>query len=241
MKRSDTSRFQTSQHRQCDIRLENDVKDLEAAASNRFKVHVKRFGTRPQHIQLSFPEVRTAFLNRPAGGEVEVLPCLVTAEIYPNAGNQFPYPLGSPVVKIFYPGLKWDLVPWLGGLLWLKDKPPEKEPPSSLPAGLQELVDSALSRSYPEGIGLPCLWREGEWNRNCDLLFTARQIHRLLTDPRDYSPEDSLNPEAALYWASHRDQLPLEPPIPELVRNAGSGFSSRRAGDTENFSLTEVS
>ena len=239
MKKNDSSNFRTSQHRRCDIRLENDVEGLEAAVSERMKVEVHRFGSRPRWILLSFPKVQTAFFYR-AEGAVQVLPWTIVAEIYPNSGNQFPYPLGSPMVKIFYPKLKWDWVPWLSGLLWLKDKKPYGHQSDNLPPGIKELVDGTIGLRYPEGIGLPCLWRDGEWTKDCDLLFTARQIHRLLTDPRYYSPGDSLNPDAAMYWAEHRDLLPLEPVIPQLVQPVRRRPAARGSKEKLQFSLTEV-
>jgi hypothetical protein len=101
-------------------------------------------------------------------------------------------------------------------------------------------MESALARSGERRVGLPCLWREGEWNRNCDLIFVARQIHRLLTDPRDYSPNDSMNPEAAIYWAAHKDQLPLEPAIAEIYSKSHRNCWSGKKNRCVRFDLNEV-
>ena len=215
MRQRNFKTIRTAQQRQCDIRLQNDTDALEATSSERMQVTVGRFGNRIRQIHLLFPGVQTAFFHCD-NKEVTICSALVEAKIDPNSGNTFPYPLGAPMVRILYPNLKPDLIPWLSGLYWIdRNHPPPADYESNLPS-IRTLVASALERFGERRVGLPCLWREGEWNRNCDLIFVARQIHRLLTDPRDYSPNDSMNPEAAVYWATHRDQLPLEPPIIEI-------------------------
>lgn len=237
MKGPDSATLSESQQRQCDIRLENDTSALEAAASERMQVRVARFGGRPLDIRLRFPLVRTAFFDRPSG-EVKIARCGVEAEISPNAAGSFPYPLGSPTVRIFYPDLRQGRVPWLGGLLWFQGDCLHGSRPHRLPDGMRRLAERAFGFSGHDGMGMPCLWREGGWSRRCDLIFCARQIHRLLTDPRDYSPGDSLNPEAAVYWATRRDLLPLEPPLPQLLRKVGQPPDA--AAGAKRFDLTEV-
>jgi hypothetical protein len=185
-------------------------------------------------IELVFPEVRTAFLHKTTR-EVELHQLRVLTRIRPNAGNSFPYPLGAPEVRVYFPGLRHDLyLPWLSGLLWLEDLQQEAIP---------DAVRAMLAALAPEAdlrLGLPCLWREGEWNPACDLIFVARQLHRLLTDPGDYAPSDSMNPDAAIYWAGHKDRLPLEYPIPEIygeIRKGAGGLQSRTGN---RFTLMEV-
>jgi hypothetical protein len=169
----------------------------------------KRFGKRVIEVMLVFPKVRTALMDR-SSVNVAVREARVKALIQPNSGSGFPYPLGSPAVRIEFPGLEpGGDVPWLGGLAWIDGS-------GGNGAG------GAMSWPLPplpggQGpFGIPCLWRQGGWSPGCDLIFVARQVHRLLTDPGDYSPKDAMNPEAALYWAAHRDALPFEPSIPEL-------------------------
>jgi hypothetical protein len=185
------------------------------------QVETSRFGNRVIEVALHFARVRTALKER-GTGTVAVRETRVKAVIRPNAGNSFPYPLGSPEVRIEFPGLDPALfVPWLGGLAWID---------GAAAGGLLTALGLHLP-SVPAGMGafgIPCLWRAGGWNPACDLVFVACQIHRLLTDPGDYAPNDAMNPEAALYWATHRDGLPFEPPISELY-GLGAPVDRRRA------------
>ncbi|RJR29415.1 MAG: hypothetical protein C4576_35420 [Desulfobacteraceae bacterium] len=205
--------------KRCEVRLENDARALEQASSERMKVAVGRFGGRVIGLELLFPALRTAFMNH-ATRTVETRQAEVVARIRPNAGNGFPYPLGSPEVRVEFPKRSdRQLVPWLSGLAWLDV------------FGGNEVFfgDSPF--------GIPCLWRNGEWSPERDLLFVAGQVHRLLTDPGNYSPADSMNPEAALYWVSHKDELPLEQPIPEL--SGGRNRSSQAITSVfSRFALT---
>ena len=224
----------------CDVRLENDSAALEAVArkSDRLQVTVNRFGKRVFEIELCFPQVRTAFLDTRTQ-EVVVKESKVLAKIRPNAGNAFPYPMGAPnEVRIQFPGLTDSChIPWLGGLAWLSEHMLPDSIHQSAPPMFREMLQMMLA-SGDLPIGIPCLWRSGEWDLlNCDLIFVAQQIHRMLSDPRDYSPNDAMNREAALYWATHRDQLPLEPPIPELQR---SHPDEQKTRSKVGFALKEI-
>jgi hypothetical protein len=231
--------LQTDQQRQCDQRLENDTAALEAAASDRMQVRVQRFGRRVREICLLFPDIRTAFFHR-LSGSVEIHTSLAEARIHPNSGNFFPYPLGAPAVLIYFPNLNPKLVPWSGGLCWLDQQKATETDRTGNPDLVQTLFAVARARSGRQSVGLPCLWREGEWTLNCDLRFVARQVHRLLTDPRDYSPVDSMNSEAALYWAAHKDQLPLEPPITEIYGKGENRVNQEKERQYQGFNLIEL-
>jgi hypothetical protein len=156
----------------------------------------------------------------------------VRAFVRPNSSNLFPYPLGNPEVRIEFPSLSPGAgVPWLGGLAWIDSA----EADGPLEALVWSLPPPAAGK---EPFGIPCLWRQGGWTPECDLVFVAGQIHRMLTDPGDYSPSDAMNPEAALYWATHRDELPFEPPMREFCEpGAGSG---RRPATSRGFALVAV-
>ena len=212
----------------CEVRTVNDTAALEALSGERLQVETRRFGNRVIEVALLFPKVKTALLER-SSGTVAVRETRVRAVIRPNAGNAFPYPLGSPEVRIEFPGLDPAVfVPWLGGLAWID---------GAAAGGLLGALGLHLP-SVPAGniaFGIPCLWREGGWSPACDLIFVARQIHRLLTDPGDYAPNDAMNPGAALYWATHRDRLPFEPPISELYGQGGA--VDRRRAPAKRFSL----
>jgi hypothetical protein len=227
-----------AQERQCERRLENDAGKLEALSSGRMRVHVKRFGKRVSEIQVLFPRVRTAFF-RLATEEVEVREAEVLTRIRPNAGSAFPYPLGPPEVRMYYPNLAEGEVPWLGGLVWLDGRTGLKELEDLLTGSIRDLV-ACLWASADGPVGIPCLWRDGEWNPDLDLVFVAGQIHRLLTDPRDYSRTDSMNPEAAEYWAGHKDRLPLEPPLAEMSYGVAREGVAAPQDDACRFTLVEV-
>jgi hypothetical protein len=231
--------LQIDQARQCDIRLQNDTADLEAAASERMAVDTKRFGDRITEIRVTFPQVHTAFYHR-TKQVVKIRKASAIAFIYPNSGNSFPYPLGAPVVQILFPQLERGLIPWLSGLWWPGSRKIFDPNTDNLSDGFREIMEATINRFRKDGVGFPCLWREGEWNRECDLIFVVRQVHRLLTDPRDYSPSDSMNAEAALYWALHKDQLPLEPPIPEIYEKRNPNRYINQNQKTTRFSLFEL-
>jgi hypothetical protein len=131
-------------------------------------------------------------------------------------------------------------MPWLGGLLWVDGRKGLDRNQDRLSEFFKELLEASIKPAGTDGLGFPCLWREGEWNRKRDLLFVVQQIHRLLTDPGDYSPSDSLNPEAALYWATHKDQLPLEPPIPEICGEDHRNYAFGEKFRNTQFSLVEL-
>jgi hypothetical protein len=229
-----------AQERRCDVRLENDAAALETVNSDRMQVKVRRFGARVSGIEIVFPSVRTAFLHVKRK-EVEIHVVRVLALILPNAGSQFPYPLGAPEVRIHFPDLDLtERVPWLSGLFWF-DPGPMAATIQNLPPLLQPLLGRLPKESFQ--FGIPCLWRNGEWNQDCDFFFVARQIHRMLTDPGAYSPTDAMNSEANFYWAEHKDALPLEPQIPELYCHGEDhlGEGSRRSeGIGGGFFLREV-
>lgn len=216
----------------CAVRLANDADALEARSCGRMRVAVKRFGPRVLYAGLRFPAVKTAFRDR-ASGEVVVRAAAVSADVRPNSGNVAPYPFGPPEVRIDFPGLALDrLMPWLPGLLWLDDTLMAEADPITIGLGLMH--GFAPGRPF----GIPCLWRQGGWTPDCDLVFVARQVHRMLADPGDYSPTDAMNPEAALHWAAHKKDLPIEPPIPELYGEVGKGAQApRRAA---RFTLVAV-
>ena len=194
----------------CAVRLINDAASLEAMSCGRMQVAVKRFGLHVVSITLRFPAVKTAFLDR-STGDVLVREAAVSAHIRPNSGNLFSYPFGPPEVRIDFPGLASDRrTPYLPGLLWMDDTAMAEADP--VMAGLGMLHGFAAGRP----VGIPCLWRQGGWNPDCDLVFVARQVHRMLADPGDYSPTDAMNAQAALHWAAHKSELPFEPPIAEL-------------------------
>jgi len=189
---------------------------------------------RPPGVQDShyFPQVRTAFLD-PRKGEVEIHRADFAAEIRPNAGNLPAYPKGPPEVNIFLPGEGFPrLVPHLPGLYWF-DQRLIAQKIQRAPSPMQPVINM---QEVGLNFGRPCLWRN--WNMDCDFIFIARQVHRMLTDPGAYSPGDCMNPEAALYWAAHKNELPLEPPIPEI-----GGYHEGHAGSRAQrgqFSLMEV-
>jgi hypothetical protein len=222
----------------CKVRLQNDAAALEKVGlvSDRLQITVHRFGNRVLEIELCFPQIRTAFLHT-ATDEVVVREARVLAGILPNAGNTFPYPLGAPEVGIRFLGLDDSAyVPWLGGLLWLSEHTVSNRIHQALQPRIAEMIRSMLV-SRKLRVGIPCLWRDGEWDMDCDLIFVAGQIHQLLTDPRDYSPTDAMNEQAALYWARHRERLPLEPPIRELRRRVGVASENH---PKTRFTLKEV-
>lgn len=215
---------QPAMQERCAVRLANDASALEARSCGRMQLAVKRFGLRVLNVGLRFPAVKTAFRDC-ASGEVVVREAAVSADIRPNSGNVAPYPFGPPEVRIDFPGLgSGCLTPWLPGLLWLDDTLMAEADP--ITAGLGLLQGFAPGRP----LGIPCLWRQGGWTPDCDLVFVARQVHRMLADPGDYSPTDAMNAEAALHWAAHKQELPFEPPIPELYGEVRkSGKAARRA------------
>jgi len=229
----------TAQQRQCDVRLQNDTAALEAAKSGRLHIDVKRFGERVEEIHLLFPRVSTAFFHQ-TNQNVEIRKAVVQVKIMPNAHNAPPYPLGAPLTSIYFPNLARNTVPWLSGLLWVDGHTGLDGNQDRLSEFFKGLIEASIKPVGMDGVGFPCLWREGEWNRKRDLLFVAQQIHRLLTDPGDYSPSDSMNPEAALYWATHKDQLPLEPPIPEIFGEAHRHYGSGKKNLSAKFSLVEL-
>jgi hypothetical protein len=239
MNESNKKILQTAQQRQCDIRLQNDTAALEAARSNRLNIDVKRFGERVKVIHILFPHVRTAFFNQ-THQKVEIQKAVVQARILPNAHNAPPYPLGAPVTSIGFPNLARNTVPWLGGLLWEDGRKGLDRNQDRLSEFFKELLEASIKPVGTDGFGFPCLWREGEWNRKRDLLFVVQQIHRLLTDPGDYSPSDSMNPQAALYWATHKDQLPLEPPIPEIYGKSEKPVNREEERQYQGFNLIEL-
>jgi len=223
--------IQPALRQRCEVRIASDTAALEALSSKLMQVASRRFGNSVVEVMLFFPSVRTA-LKECSSGRVVVRETPVKCVIRPNAGNSFPYPLGSPEVRIEFPGLDPEVfVPWLGGLAWID---------GTLAGGFLGALGLSLP-ALPAGkgaFGIPCLWREGGWTPACDLVFVARQVHRLLTDPGDYSPKDAMNPEAALYWATHRDRLPFEPPISELY-GLGGADDCRRA-PSKRFLLTAI-
>ena len=223
---------QPAMQERCAVRLANDATALEARSCGRMRVAVKRFGPRVLYAGLRFPAVKTAFRDR-ASGEVVVRGAAVSASIRPNSGNVAPYPFGPPEVRIDFPGLALDcLTPWLPGLLWLDDTLMAEADPITIGLGLMH--GFAPGRPF----GIPCLWRQGGWTPDCDLVFVARQVHRMLADPGDYSPTDAMNAEAALHWAAHKKDLPFEPPIPELYGEVRKGAQApRRAA---RFTLVAV-
>jgi hypothetical protein len=224
-----------AQERRCDVRLENDAARLEAIQSDRVRATVHRFGRRVAMLFITFPKVRTAFLDL-GKREVEVQRVDVLAELRPNAGNLPPYPLGPPEVRIHFPGQSMERrVPHLSGLFWF-DERLNAERMQSLPPFLRPLLEILPGKGLQ--FGIPCLWRKGGWNQDCDFLFVARQVHRMLVDPGAYSPTDCMNPEGALYWAAHKSELPLEPPIPEIGECPEGRSASRGPG--VRFSLREV-
>jgi hypothetical protein len=233
MKENTAERLLPTQEQRCRVRLENDCRALEAAVSRRLRVVVTRFGERVVEIDLLYPQATCPFLDK-ASGEVEVRRADVLAHIRPNAGNGFPYPLGAPEVRVYFPEVRTDQhVPWSGGLLWFDELVLRQETPPAL----RGLVEGLLAHPQPR-LGIPCLWRT--WRPDYDLLFVANQTHRLLTDPGEYSPTDCMNREAALYWAAHKDRLPLEPPIAELPAPGGEAVRASREGGKGRFTLREV-
>ena len=220
----------------CRLRLQNDARALEAAVSDRLQVVVRKFGNLVRRIDVTLPGVRTGFFHL-ARKQVTVHPSRVEAQICPNAGNAFAYPLGAPMVMVFFPELADDEQPWLSGLWWIAGKRSAQQPDGQIQemlADMADMMDAALQRFDGKGVGIPCLWRQGEWNWERDLLFVVDQLHRLLTDPGQYSPRDALNPKAAYHWAAHKDELPLEPPLAEIGKNRGGktpqGRQSRFCG-----------
>ena len=197
----------------CHVRLQYDATAIEAAArkSDRLQVAVNRFGNRVFQVDLCFPKVNTAFLDTTTG-KVLIHEAVVLANIR-NAGNAFAYPLGAPEVRIRFPGLTDSRqVPWSGGLLWVGEL--TLPDPVQCASPMRDMIRMMLAdEDLP--LGIPCLWRTGDWNPDCDLIFVAEQVHRMLTDPGDYSPMDAMNVEAALYWAMNRDLLPLKPRYPD--------------------------
>lgn len=233
------SRLQIDQAHQCDIRLQNDTAELQSAASERMAVDTKRFGERITEIRVTFPKVHTAFYHL-AKQVVEVRKGAAIALIYPNSGNSFPYPLGAPVVQILFPQLEDGLIPWLSGLWWPGNRKSFGPNTANLPDGFREVMEAIINRFRKDSVGFSCLWRKGEWNRECDLIFVVRQVHRLLTDPGDYSPSDAMNAEAAVYWARHKDRLPLEPPIAEIYKKRNPDLRINQKRKTTRFSLFEL-
>lgn len=210
---------QPAMQERCAVRLANDASVLEARSCGRMQVAVKRFGPRVLNVGLRFQAVKTAFRDRESG-DVVVREAAVSAEIRPNSGNVAPYPFGPPEVRIEFPGIALSsdcLTPWLPGLLWLDDTLMAEA--DHITIGLGLLHGFAPGRPF----GIPCLWRQGGWTPDCDLVFLARQVHRMLADPGDYSPTDAMNAEAALHWAVHKKDLPFEPPIPELYGEVRKG------------------
>ena len=223
-------RLLPTQEARCRVRLENDCRALEARVSKRMRVVVSRFGDRVVEIDLLFPQAAVPLLNK-SSGDVEVRRADVLANIRPNAGHAFPYPFGAPEVRIFVPDVRTDLfIPWSGGLFWFDELILRQE----TPAALRGMVEAFSSAPQPR-MGIPCLWRT--WHPDYDLVVVANQVHRLITDPGQYAPTDCLNREAALYWASHKNRLPLEPPIPELAAPSGP---EREGSGGAGFTLVEV-
>lgn len=215
---------QGAMQERCAVRLANDASSLEAKTCGRMQVSIRRFGPRVIGAGLRFPSVKTAFRDR-ASGEVVVREAAVFADIRPNSGNVAPYPFGPPQVSIDFPGLaSGGAAPWLPGLLWLDDTLMADADPITIGLGLLQ----GFAPGRP--VGIPCLWRQGGWTPDCDLVFVARQVHRMLADPGDYSPTDAMNAEAALHWATHKQELPFETPIPELYGEVRtSGKAAQRA------------
>lgn len=231
--------LQTDQERRCAIRLQNDAAALEAASSDRMQVAVNRFGARVKDIVIAFPQVTTA-LYQTDSKAVSVCQTRVRAKISPNAGNTFPYPLGPPMVQVFFPSLPDDRVPWLSGLLWIGPSGHSENAPDTIPSGFNELVAAAALRIGGGGLGIPCLWRQGEWHWDRDLLFIAGQLHSLLTDPGVYSPQDAMNPAAAFYWAANKGQLPFEQPIFTIEDAGRYGVKAARDQPNRRFKLVRL-
>jgi hypothetical protein len=144
------------------------------------------------------------------------------------------------MIQVFFPLLVDDHVPWLSGLLWIGPAGDTGNDPARIPSGFRELVAAAAMQIGGRGIGIPCLWRQGEWHWGRDLLFIAVQLHRLLTDPGVYSPRDAMNPAAALYWAANKAQLPLEPPLFGLEGTDRADHKSARTQPKRRFNLVRL-
>jgi len=197
----------------CDIRLENDATALKAVASPRMEVSIMRFGSRVTEIHLRFPSVMTSFKNLKTL-QIEVASAEVIATLLPHVGSGHPYPLSAPKVRLIFPNLTEGKIPFLSGLAWLDESDPNvrnllDDMPEGIPAGMFKFLEAFIN-------GEPCLWRDGMWNRERDLVFIAGQIHRLLTNPGAWSRLDAKNLAAAHYWSVHKDQMPFESPIPEI-------------------------
>lgn len=213
-------------------RLAHDLAQLEerTAASNRVTVQCQGFRAGDVNsLALVFHGVRTLYRDR-SDNEVRVLARDVLALVNPRAAD-VPYPFARPEVRLFFPALPRQLRPWIGNVLIIDDAP---RAPAEIPA----LAHAGLGLG---AFGVPCLMRG--WSHDNDLLFLAAQLHQVLTDPRDTSPRDALNPEAARWLLDEIERraragepplLPTEPPIGELHPVAP------RVTKPTGFTLTEV-
>jgi hypothetical protein len=235
----DHQMLQAEQEQRCALRLQNDAEALAAAASERMEVLVNRFGERVRDLAITMPHVTTVFFHL-RRKEVVVRQARMQARIFPNAGNTFPYPLGPPMVQVFFPALPADEEPWLSGLWWIGKSGRTEPPPGQMPDSLNEMMAAAILKAGQNGVGIPCLWRQGEWNWGRDLIFVAEQLHLLLTDPGAYSPRDAMNRQAADYWTGHKAELPLEPPIPEISRSSGASASNDGQRSIQRLKLVRL-